>query len=78
MLAVLPEYGRRGIAKNMVQYAIETAKSRKGKVIRLDVLKGNLPANKLYESMGFIKINTVNMWYPDTGLAEFELYELAL
>lgn len=78
MLAVLPEYGRRGIAKKMVEYAIENAKSRNGKVIRLDVLKGNLPANKLYESMGFIKINTVKMWYPDTGLAEFELYELAL
>lgn len=78
MLAVLPDYGRRGIAKRMVGFAIENAKSRNGKAIRLDVLKGNIPANNLYESMGFQKLHTVKMWYPDTGFAEFELYELAL
>lgn len=76
MLAVLPSYGRRGLAKEMVQYAIDTAAENGGKALRLDVLKGNLPANRLYESFGFQKLYTLNLFYPDTGWTDFELYEL--
>lgn len=78
MLATLPKYGKQGKAKEMVRYAIEKAKKENCKVIRLDVLKGNLPANKLYESFDFVKLATVPMYYPDTGWTDFELYELAL
>lgn len=76
MLAVLPLFGRRGLAKEMVQYAIGTAAENGGKALRLDVLKGNLPANRLYESFGFQKLYTLNLYYPDTGWTDFELYEL--
>lgn len=60
----------------MVQYAIDTAAENGGKALRLDVLKGNLPANRLYESFGFQKLYTLNLFYPDTGWTDFELYEL--
>ena len=33
---------------------------------------------KLYEGFGFRKIQTLPMYYEDTGLTEFELYELEL
>ena len=48
------------------------------KAIKLDVLKGNVPAERLYESMGFRYVDTVRLFYEDTGLAEFRLYELEL
>lgn len=48
------------------------------KAIRLDVLGGNIPASKLYESMGFKYIETLKLFYEDTGLTDFLLYELVL
>jgi len=75
MLGVHPDHGRKGVAKEMVRYAIDKAKLEKAKAIRLDVLKGNFPANKLYEYFGFKKLYTLPMYYPDTGWTDFELYE---
>lgn len=78
MLGVRPSRWQNGIAGEMVRYAVSLAKAQCGKAIRLDVLKGNLPANRLYESAGFRKLHTLTMYYPDTGYTDFELYELAL
>lgn len=78
MLAVLPPHSRKGLAGEMVRFAIENARAQHGKAIRLDVLKGNIPANRLYEKAGFRKLHTLSMYYPDTGYTDFELYELAL
>lgn len=50
-------------------HAWSVARDRQQKVIRLDVLKGNLPAKKLY---------TLPMCYEDTGWTDYELYELVL
>ena len=77
-LCVHPRYSGQGHAKEMVLHAIETAKENHQKVIRLDVLKGNVPAEKLYSGMGFQYLRTVPMFYEDTGWKEFELYEYAL
>ena len=78
MLGVHPSRQRNGVAGKMVRFAVRTARERNAKAIRLDVLRGNLPANRLYESAGFRKIDTVSMYYPDTGVTDFELYELVL
>ena len=45
------------------------------KAIRLDVLKGNLPAEKLYTGLGFKYLHTLKMFYEDTGWTDYELYE---
>ena len=45
------------------------------KVIRLDVIKGNLPAERLYEGLGFRKLHSLQMFYENTGWMEFALYE---
>lgn len=68
----------KGIAKKMVQYAIENCKDNGIKAIRLDVLASNKPAQKLYSATGFIYINKIRLFYEDTGLTDFYLYELAL
>jgi ribosomal protein S18 acetylase RimI-like enzyme len=52
-VAVLPEYRRRGIAHKLVQAALEFIRERGGNMAALDVIAENLPAYKLYESLGF-------------------------
>jgi len=68
----------KGVAKRMIAKAAEIGKNDLLKAIRLDVLRKNFPAAKMYESAGFIYIDSVRMYYKDTGLADFLLYELAL
>ena len=78
MLGVAASFQGKGIAKEMVQFVIDTARREKQKAIRLDVLVGNIPANRLYESMGFVFREKIALFYEDTGLTDYELYELVL
>lgn len=78
MLGVSLAYQGKGIAKEMVRYVIEKAKQEKQKTIRLDVLAGNIPAFKLYDSLGFQSVGEVMLFYEDTGLTNFTLYEYNL
>ena len=78
MLGVAATLQGKGIAKKMVQFVIDTARSEKQKTIRLDVLVGNIPANRLYESMGFEFREKITLFYEDTGVTDFELYEFVL
>ena len=66
-LGVHPAFARRGIAQRMVQYAIGTARSQGCRALRLDVLGGNVPAERLYTGQGFARRGTVRMFYDDTG-----------
>ena len=78
MLGVAFAFQGKGVAKEMVQFVIDTARSEKQKAIRLDVLVGNIPANRLYESMDFEFRDKITLFYEDTGVTDFELYELVL
>ena len=75
MLGVHSDFSRRGFGKEMVRYAIDLARQTGMMEVRLDVLKGNLPAERLYESLGFRCVDTIPMFYEDTGWTDFELYE---
>lgn len=77
-LGVLPVYGGKGFAKAMVNKAIALAQADQQKAIRLDVLAGNLPAERLYIDLGFQFRETVTMFYEDTGWTDFLLYEYPL
>ena len=48
------------------------------KAIRLDVLKGIAPAEKLYSGLDFKYLHTLKMFYEDTGWTDYELYEYTL
>ena len=55
------------------------ARGRAGlRTVRLDVLAGNIPAERLYAGQGFRYVDTVEMFYADTGRTAFRLYEYAL
>lgn len=74
-LCIHPDFGGRGLGKELVRYAQELAGSTGMKAMRLDVLTGNLPAERLYPACGFKYLGTVNMFYEDTGWVDFLLYE---
>lgn len=77
-LAISYKHQNRGLAKILVDYAIDKAKRSGKKAIRLDVYKPNRAAARLYLAKGFSYISTIELFYEDTGLAEYELYELPL
>ncbi|UUX33115.1 GNAT family N-acetyltransferase [Fundicoccus culcitae] len=77
-LGILPTHQGQGLAKFLVQEAITRAQQNHQKAIRLDVLASNLPAHKLYTSLGFKLIDTVQMFYEDTGWTDYLLYEYVL
>ena len=43
------------------------------KALRLDVLTGNVPAEKLYEGAVFRYVDTVKLFYEDTGRVDFNV-----
>lgn len=77
-LGVHPRFGGRGLGAKMVQAAIDIAKEEGMKAIRLDVLKGNEPARRIYVKCGFEPVGWVRMYYENTGTADFELFEHAI
>ena len=72
------EYQRRGLAETMVRHAIAVAKEKGCLAVRLDVLSGNVPAERLYPKLDFVYQYTVNMFYEDTGFADYKIYQLLL
>lgn len=77
-LAVLPAMHQKGIGSLVVQQILDIAKERGKKCVRLDILKGNTAAMKLYTRMGFSYVQTNTMFYEDTGWTEFDMYEFVL
>ena len=78
ILGVLSEYSGRGIATQMVQNVIETARENGIKTIRLDVLDGNLPAEKTYVKSGFKYVDTIDMFYENEGFLRSRMFEYIL
>ena len=68
MLGVHGDFAGRGLAKEMVHFALELAKTAGMKAVRLDVLRGNVPAEKLYEGEGFTYVDTVNCFMRIQGV----------
>ena len=52
-LCVHPAMSGRGLAREMVAFCEEESRRQGKTVIRLDTWEGNLPANRLYPSLGY-------------------------
>ena len=78
LLAVNPHFQNRGIAKKVMREIIAKAKETGKKAVRLDAIEGNLPAHKLYESLGF-QMRGIRNWYAaNLGHIDFYLFEYLL
>ena len=78
ILTVAPEYQGKGVAKSMMEEVISLARERGKKAIRLDALASNIPAQHLYEKLGFEYRGKQNLYAENTGWTDFLYYELPL
>ena len=77
-LGVHPDFGGKGIGREMINAAREKAVEAGAKALRLDVLKSNERAKNLYIRCGLTYRGTVQLYYENTGRQEFEMYEYLL
>lgn len=78
LLAVHPRVRGQHAGAALVQEAIRLARAAGKRVIHLDVVPGNLAASRIYEAEGFVHACTTQIFYEDTGLMDFDMYELVL
>lgn len=77
-LCTLPGLQGKGVARELMGHVLRIAREMGQKAIRLDVLNGNVPALRLYTSVGFEYRDTIKLFYEDTGLTDFLLYEYVI
>ncbi|MGN1164599.1 MAG: GNAT family N-acetyltransferase, partial [Candidatus Ornithospirochaeta sp.] len=78
LLAVSPERQGAGIGRKTVEDAVEMARKRGMKAVRLDALATNSPALSLYASLGFETRGRENWFAENTGNTDFLLLEKVL
>lgn len=78
ILAANPDYRGKGIGKKMVAEAIDLAKEQGKTVFRLDALASNIPARRMYASLGFRLMGKQNLYADNTGWTDFFFYEYPL
>ncbi len=78
ILAVNPRMQKRGFARSIMMEVIDSAKDKGFKAVRLDALDCNVPAHRLYESLGFQKRDVCNWHASNTGWIDFYLFECLL
>lgn len=65
LIAVSPEFRRKGIGRLLLSAAIDYATSVGAENVFLEVRTGNIPAKTLYESCGFIPVTVRKKYYDD-------------
>lgn len=61
-VAVHPAYRRQGIARGLMDAAADEVRAKQGRVILLQVVKDNVGAVRLYESLGYRNLGNVTTW----------------
>jgi ribosomal-protein-alanine N-acetyltransferase len=66
-VAVRNDFRRRGLGRGLLAKVVLEARNRASSRITLEVRKSNVPAQKLYESMGFAVTGVRKGYYSDDG-----------
>jgi ribosomal-protein-alanine N-acetyltransferase len=66
-IAVHPMFRRRGIARQLLQTAMDAAYAEGARIYHLEVRAGNEAAQKLYANFGFEVVGRRPKYYQDTG-----------
>ncbi len=78
LFAVHPHDRRQGLSGRLLEALAAQAKADGKRVLRLDVVTGNLPAERLYLRHGFSFVEEREVFYPDTGSISVRLFERVL
>lgn len=78
LLTVHPSIRGRHGGTELVRRAIELSRSMGKRAVHLDVIPGNLAASRIYLTAGFAFVGLREVFYEDTGLMSFEMYEYVL
>ncbi|WP_407413523.1 GNAT family N-acetyltransferase [Methanobrevibacter sp.] len=73
--AVTSDLAGKGIGKEIFRQIKNNALKNNQKTIRLDIIDGNIGAQKVFEKFGFKYIDTVEIFHDIVGLEKFHLYE---
>ncbi len=65
-IAVKNEYRKQGIGEKLMQEIIDFLRLEKKENVFLEVRKSNLPAQSLYQKLGFMKIGERKNYYENT------------
>ena len=71
---LVPVLPKDDITKLIIKQAVDKQK----RVVRLDAIGTNVPAQKLYEKYGFVNCGIAQEYNESTGKTEFVFYEYAL
>ena len=66
-IATHANYRRRGVARLLLTRVLSQAKAQSISRVTLEVRKSNAPAQRLYESMGFVVVGVRKGYYSDDG-----------
>lgn len=72
------QFQGRGLGSAMMNFIIARAREAGQKAIRLDLIDFNLPAQRAYLKLGFVKCAEVRMYYKEVGWQLFHMFELPL
>ena len=78
LLCVDCAHRHRGIGRSAVSALLSICRAMGKHAVRLDVMTKNIPAQKLYTSVGFAEIGRYRITYEDTGPMDFLMYEYDL
>lgn len=67
---VMPSWRRRGVARQIVEFALSWMRSRQARIVELAVTEGNEPAIALYTSAGFVDTGRRQPVRPGSTLRE--------
>ena len=76
--AVDSKYAGKGIGKEIFNLIKNNSTKHNKKTIRLDIINGNVGAQKVFESFGFEYIESVEMFHEAVGWEKFHIYEYKL
>ena len=75
LLAVCPDHRGKSLGVRILEEAMEIALRNGKKALRLEVLKSNLPAQRMHDRAGFAFRGEQRLYAENTGMMDFLYYE---
>ena len=75
LLAVCPNHRGKSLGVRILEEAMEIALRNGKKALRLEVLKSNVPAQRMYDRAGFVFRGEQRLYAENTGMMDFLYYE---